>query len=107
MSGSCLRDALWEVLLLIGVIFIYRYDQLLRTMNELTMVLFLLSVGVFLVSFYIQRSEIVWLGFFISICSICLTIVDTTLGDDEVAALVAIELFVMLTTGWKAFQNKA
>ena len=75
-------------------------------MNEMTMLLFLLSIGVFLLTFYMRKPEPLWLCFFISVCSTCLALLDESLSDDELMVLVSIEIFVMLTTSLKVFRNE-
>ena len=71
------------------------------------MVLFLLTVGIFLASFYLRKIEVQWLGMFISICSIAMTLIDDSLSQNEVVVLVVIPFFIMLLMGWYAFTNKA
>lgn len=75
-------------------------------MNELTLVLFLLTVGIFLASFYMRRVEVQWLGVFIAVCSIAISLVDETLQDDELTIMVIIPFFIMLMMGIRAYQNK-
>ena len=75
-------------------------------MTELTVLLFLLSISIFVLSFYRYYSEITWLSFFVSICSIAITVGDEALTLDETSVIVTLEFFIMLITGWKIFQNK-
>lgn len=69
------------------------------------MVLFLLTIGVFLASFYLRKVEIQWLGMFLSVCSIAMTLTDATLTNDEMTILVILAFFVMLLMGRNAFMN--
>lgn len=70
------------------------------------MVLFLLTMGVFLASFYLRKTEVQWLGMFISVCSIAMTLTDETLTSDEVTVLVILAFFIMILMGRNAFTNK-
>jgi len=75
-------------------------------MFALTLVLFLLTIGVFILSFVVKRVEIQWLGFFVSICSIALTILDESITQEEMLVLVILAFFIMFMTGRKAFTNR-
>jgi len=70
------------------------------------MVLFLLTIGVFLASFYLRKVEVQWLGMFLSVCSIAMTLTDDTLANDEVTVLVILSFFIMLLMGRNAFVSK-
>lgn len=70
------------------------------------MVLFLLTMGVFLASFYLRKVEVQWLGMFISVCSIAMTLTDESLTSDEVTILVILSFFIMLLMGRNAFTSK-
>ena len=75
-------------------------------MNELTMVLFLMTIGVYLASYYIKKVEVQWLGIFLSVSSIAVTLMDETLSMDETTVLIILPFFVMLLMGTQAFMNK-
>lgn len=70
------------------------------------MLLFLLTVGTYLASFYLKKVEIQWMGVFIAVCSIAMTVTDATLSDDETIVLTVIPFFIMLMMGKNAFSNK-
>lgn len=75
-------------------------------MFELTMVFFLLTLGIYILTFVVKRVEMQWLGFFVAICSMCLTLTEETLDQNESIILVVLAFFIMLMTGRKAFMNR-
>ena len=72
----------------------------------MTMLLFILSVGIFLSTFYIKKVEVQWLAMFLAVCSIAITLLDSTLSNDEMTVLIIIPFFTMLLSGRNAFMNK-
>ncbi len=75
-------------------------------MFELTMVFFLLTLGIYILTFVVKRVEMQWLCFFVAICSMCLTLMEETLDQNESIILVVLAFFIMLMTGRKAFMNR-
>lgn len=71
------------------------------------MVLFLLTIVVFLASFFIRRIEIQWLGMFVSVCSVAITLTDYSLSDNEVVILVVLCFFIMLLMAKNVYFNKS
>ncbi len=76
-------------------------------MSEITVLLFLLSIGVFLLSYYRRYAELLWFGFFVSVCSLCITVTDTNLGSEEMAVIMTLEFFIMAITALNLFRNNA
>lgn len=72
-------------------------------MNELTLILFIGTLALFVTALMLQRREIYWLTFFTAICSMGETIMDTELGQFEAPMLVALAFFVMMLSGWTAW----
>jgi len=75
-------------------------------MNEITLVLFLCGLFLFVVSYIVRQNQIHWLTFFVSICSICQSIFDESLTQEELAILVAPMLFVLFMSGWNSWGMK-
>ena len=74
-------------------------------MNELTLVLFIVAMALFVIGIIVKRNPINWLAFFLSICSIGQTITDTTLSDTELVILIIPAFYVALMAGWSAFSS--
>lgn len=72
-------------------------------MNELTMLLFMLTVGLFVVSIIVKKNPINWLTFFVSICSVCQSISDMTLDDTDMVILIVPTFYILLMSGWSSF----
>lgn len=73
-------------------------------MNELTIMLFAMTVALFVIAIAMQnRNQLYWLTFFVSICSIAADVIDTSLDDTTMTLLVAVTSFPMLVSGWNAW----
>ena len=74
-------------------------------MNELTLVLFIVTLSLFVIGLIVRRNPINWLAFFLSICSIGQTITDEALTETELVILIIPAFYVMLMSGWSAFSK--
>ena len=72
-------------------------------MNELTMILFIVTLALFVIGLIVKRNPINWLAFFMSVCSIGQTITDVTLNETELVLLIIPTFYVLLMSGWSAF----
>ena len=72
-------------------------------MNELTMILFIVTLALFVIGLVVKRNPINWLAFFMSVCSIGQTITDVTLNETELVLLIIPTFYVLLMSGWSAF----
>lgn len=75
-------------------------------MTELTILLFIMAIGLYVMLLYSRRIEIVWLTFFLSICSFGQTLNDTTLDSMEVALLIIPVFYVLLMSGLYVARGK-
>lgn len=76
-------------------------------MNELTMLLFICAIGLFVLTYILRRDgAISWMALFVSVCSIGQTIIDTTLADMEIVLLVVPMFYVMLMSGLSAMKRR-
>ena len=71
------------------------------------MLLFMLSISVFILSYFKRYAEMLWFGFFVAICSICLTVLDEALTSEEMAVIMTLEFFIMMITAWNLFKDGA
>lgn len=79
----------------------------MSSMNELTILLFICALGIFIVSYILRKDNAIsWIAFFISICSIGQTITDTTLDELETALLVVPMLYCMFMSGLSAMYRR-
>lgn len=74
-------------------------------MIELTLVLFLATIALFIIGILAKRNPINWLAFFLSVCSICQALTDETLTETELVLLMVPAFYVMLMSGWSAFSK--
>ena len=74
-------------------------------MNELTLVLFVITLTLFVVGLIVRKNPIYWLAFFVSVCSIGQTITDYSLTETELVLLIIPAFYVLLMSGWSAFSN--
>lgn len=76
-------------------------------MNELTILLFVCSLGLFILTYVLRRdTAISWMALFVAVCSIGQTIMDKSLGDLEVVLLVVPTFYIMLMSGLSAMYRK-
>lgn len=75
-------------------------------MTELTILLFIMAIGLYVLLLYSRRIEIVWLTFFLSICSFGQTLNDTTLDSMEIALLIIPVFYVLLMSGLYVARGK-
>lgn len=75
-------------------------------MNELTVILFICALGLFILMYVLKNTSISWIAFFISICSIGQTITDTSLVETETILMVVPILFVFFMSGLSAMYRK-
>lgn len=77
-------------------------------MNELTMLMFVCALGMFVLMYILKKDNAVaWIAFFMSICSMGQSITDTTLDEMEMVLLVVPMLYVMFMSGLSAMYRKA
>ena len=65
-------------------------------MSDLTLLLFVAALGLFLAIYVLKRSEIVWMAFFVSICSFGQSVTDTSLDSFEMGLLAAPMLYIIV-----------
>ena len=77
-------------------------------MNELTVLFFMLSIGLFLVRYFLKEADKVnWLTFFTSMIGICCVLSDESLiGDDMIFMLVPM-IFVVMMCGVTVITHKS
>lgn len=75
-------------------------------MNELTMVLFIMALGLYILTILYHRREFAWITVFVSVISIAETVSDRTLLDNEIVLLVVITFYIMLMSGYKSMVNE-
>lgn len=76
-------------------------------MNELTMLLFLCSLGLFILTYVLRKDTAVpWMALFVSVCSIGETLMDRSLGDMEIVLLVVPTFYIMLMSGLSAMNRR-
>lgn len=71
-------------------------------MGELTILMLIFAIGLYVLSLILKRTDLHWLTFFISICSIGTTLTDEVLTNDEVVMAVVPVFYVMLMSGVRA-----
>lgn len=74
-------------------------------MNELTLVLFVITLTLFVVGLVVKKNPINWLAFFVSVCSIGQTVTDYSLTETELVLLIIPAFYVLLMSGWSAFSK--
>lgn len=84
----------------------YRSDKVERNMTELTILLFIMAIGLYVMLLYSKRIEMVWLTFFMSVCSFGQTLSDTTLESMEVTILIVPMFYVLLMSGLYVMRGK-
>lgn len=75
-------------------------------MTELTILLFIMAIGLYVMLLYSKRIEMVWLTFFMSVCSFGQTLSDTTLESMEVTILIVPMFYVLLMSGLYVMRGK-
>ena len=65
-------------------------------MSDLTLLLFVAALGLFLAIYVLKRSEIVWMAFFVSICSFGQSVTDSSLDSFEMGLLAAPMLYIIV-----------
>lgn len=75
-------------------------------MGELTVLMLIFAIGLYVVSLILKRNDISWLSFFMSICSIGATLSDETLTNEEITLTIMPVFFVMLMSGLTAMGIK-
>lgn len=76
-------------------------------MNELTMVLFVVTLALFVIAYIVKVEAINWLTFFTSICSIGQTVSDLAVDDTELVIMMMPLIYVMFMSGWSAFAGNS
>lgn len=75
-------------------------------MTELTILLFIMAIGLYVMLLYSKRIEVVWLTFFMSICSFGQTVSDTTLESMEMVLMALPVFYVLLMSGLYVARGK-
>ncbi len=74
-------------------------------MEELTLILFIFAIGLFVVGMMLKTNTLNYLTFFVSICSIGCSLMDETMTEIEMTLLIIPTFYVMLMSGWYAFSK--
>lgn len=75
-------------------------------MLELTIILFLMTIGLYVLSLIVKNDGIYWIAMFSAICSICQTLTDESVLDVEGLMIIVLAFYVMLMSGLSAFVKK-
>lgn len=75
-------------------------------MTELTILLFIMAIGLYVMLLYSKRIELVWLTFFMSVCSFGQTLSDITLESMEATILIVPMFYVLLMSGLYVMRGK-
>lgn len=71
-------------------------------MNELTVILFVIGIGLYVIGIMSKKVGINYLCFFTCICSVGQTLTDSTLTDNEQILMVVSIFYPLLMSGWYA-----
>lgn len=74
-------------------------------MNELTLVLLIVTIALFVIGVVTKRNPINWLTFFVAICSIGQSLTDESLADVELILMIVPAFYIVLMSGWSAFSS--
>lgn len=66
-------------------------------MSDLTLLLFVAAIGLFLAMYVLKKSEVAWMTFFVSICSFGQSVTDSSLDTFEMGLLAAPMLYIIVT----------
>lgn len=75
-------------------------------MNELTVVIFLAVLAIFVINYVVQKRELNWLTWFMSVCSIGCTVTDEALSDMQMTIMVVPMFYVFMVSGWAAWGKR-
>lgn len=75
-------------------------------MNELTIVIFLATLALFVITYIVQKRELNWLTWFLSVCSIGMSVTDETITNVEMIILVVPMFYIFMMSGWGAWGSK-
>lgn len=68
-------------------------------MNELTIILFVAALAIYILTWFVKRQEPNWMAFFMSICAIGGILMDDTMTETETVVMILPLFFAMIMSG--------
>lgn len=65
-------------------------------MTEFALLIFILSIALYVAAIVLKKRMVFFLPFLLSVCSVVLTITDTTVGDVELLVIILIDIYIFL-----------
>lgn len=75
-------------------------------MNELTIILFVITLAIYVISLIVKKNDLNWMATFLAIISIAQTVLDESVASPENILLIAPMFYVMLISGVTAMRGE-